>query len=72
MKCPECGANFEKEFGRLGEFVSHPLENIYKEVAFIAYHFHWTRDHILDMSHQERHYWVKEISKINERINSSR
>jgi hypothetical protein len=48
------------------------LENIFKEVAFIAYHFHWDREAILALSHKERHRWVKEISKINERINSPR
>jgi hypothetical protein len=52
--------------------VSYPLESILKEVAFIAYHFHWDRDSLLDLSHKERHAWVKEISKINEKINTSR
>ncbi|MEC7983792.1 MAG: DUF6760 family protein [Myxococcota bacterium] len=52
--------------------VSYPLENVFKEVAFIAYHFHWQKEEILLLSHRERHLWVKEISKINERINSSK
>jgi len=46
------------------------LENIFKEVAFIAYHFHWARDSVFEMSHKERHAWVKEISTINEKINA--
>lgn len=53
-----------------GGIVSYPLENIFKEVAFVAYHFHWEREHILEMSHRERHAWVKEISSINDKINS--
>ncbi|MCB9776963.1 MAG: hypothetical protein H6742_00190 [Alphaproteobacteria bacterium] len=48
------------------------MESIFKEVAFIAYHFHWDRDAVLEMSHRERHTWVKEISSINDRINDSR
>jgi hypothetical protein len=52
--------------------VSYPLENIFKEVAFIAYHFHWSREEALNLAHRERHAWVKEISAINERINKSR
>ena len=56
----------------LGGIVSYPLENIFKEVAFVAYHFHWDRDLILDMPHKERHAWVKEISAINEKINATR
>ena len=55
-----------------GGIVSYPLENIFKEVAFIAYHFHWDREPIMAMPHKERHAWVKEISGINERINSNR
>lgn len=50
--------------------MSYPLENVLKEVAFVAYHFHWSRDEILDMAHKERHAWVKEISAINEKINA--
>ena len=55
-----------------GGIVSYPLENIFKEVAFIAYHFHWDREAILGMSHKERHNWVSQISAINERINTTR
>ncbi len=53
-----------------GGIVSYPLENIFKEVAFLAYHFHWDRDSLLMMSHKERHSWVKEVSEINEKINT--
>jgi len=52
--------------------VSYPLENIFKEVAFLGYHFHWSRDTLMEMSHKERHQWVKEVSEINEKINKSR
>ena len=52
-----------------GGIVSYPLEKIYREVAYIAYHFHWSRDEIMDMTHSERRVWVKEISKINQDIN---
>jgi hypothetical protein len=40
-------------------------------VAFVAYHFHWSRDEILGLPHRERHGWVKEISKINKKINDT-
>ncbi len=55
-----------------GGIVSYPLENIFKEVAFLAYHFHWDRDDLLGMPHKERHRWVKEVSEINEKINKPR
>jgi len=46
------------------------LDELTKEIAYIAYHFHWKKDDILDMTHQERHKWAEEISSINDRINS--
>ncbi len=52
--------------------MSYPLENIFKEVAFLAYHFHWPRQELLEMTHKERHQWVKEVSEINEKINKAR
>ncbi|MED5371461.1 MAG: DUF6760 family protein [Myxococcota bacterium] len=55
-----------------GGIVSYPLENILKEVAFIAYHFHWDRDSLMELTHKERHAWVKQISSINEKINAPR
>jgi hypothetical protein len=55
-----------------GGIVSYPLENIFKEVAFLGYHFHWSREELMQMSHRERHRWVKEVSEINEKINKGR
>jgi hypothetical protein len=52
--------------------VSYPLERIYQEVAYIAYHFHWSVNDIMDMEHRERQIWVREISEINKEINASR
>lgn len=46
----------------------YPSEALSEEVAYIAYHFHWPREEILELEHWERHKWVREISKINKRI----
>jgi hypothetical protein len=40
-------------------------------VAFIAYHFHWSKGEILEMPHAERVEWVGQISTINRRIMES-
>lgn len=40
---------------------------LYEEVAFVAYHFHWPMETILNLEHAERRKWVSEISAINER-----
>ncbi|MFN3202999.1 MAG: DUF6760 family protein [Bradymonadia bacterium] len=52
--------------------MSYPLDRIFQEVAYIAYHFHWTADDILAMEHRERQMWIREISAINREINDSR
>ena len=51
--------------------IGYPLSSLYEEVAFVAYHFHWPPDAVLNLEHAERRRWVQEISGINERINAS-
>ncbi|WP_339394377.1 DUF6760 family protein [Planktothrix sp. PCC 11201] len=45
-----------------GGVVGYPQEELYREVAFIAFHFHWSREEILNLDHQERQRWVQEIA----------
>jgi hypothetical protein len=45
------------------------LESLHREVAYLAYHFHWGRDEILEMAHPERGQWVREIGHINRQMN---
>ncbi|MBT9558030.1 MAG: hypothetical protein IV100_18485 [Myxococcales bacterium] len=52
--------------------MSYPLDRIYQEVAYIAYHFHWSPEDVLTMEHRERQVWVKQISEINKEINKTR
>ncbi len=54
-----------------GGIVRYPLDRLYQEVAYIAYHFHWSPEDIMNLSHKERHKWAKEIGSINEKINRS-
>jgi hypothetical protein len=42
---------------------------LYEEVAFIAYHFHWPPETILNLEHADRRRWADEISTINGRRN---
>lgn len=46
------------------------MKSLYEEVAFVAYHFHWPMESVLNLEHGDRQRWVKEISSINERRNS--
>lgn len=40
-------------------------DQLYAEVAYVAYHFHWSRDEILDLEHLERRRFVAEIGRIS-------
>ena len=49
---------------------TYPTERLYEEVAFIAYHFNWSREEVMSLPHQERQRWCEEISAINEEMNT--
>jgi hypothetical protein len=42
---------------------------LFEEVAYLAYHFHWDCDRIMNLEHGERLRWVEEVERINQRIN---
>jgi len=48
--------------------MGYPEERLYEEIAFIAYHFHWSYRELMEMDHRERRRWCEEISKINRRL----
>ncbi len=51
--------------------IGYPLDKLLEEVAYIAYHFHWSHDQIMRMEHRDRQGWVAEIAKINRRLNDA-
>lgn len=60
-----CGGDVD-----VGGILGYPLAALYREVAYVAYHFHWPPESVLTLEHAERRRWVEEISAINERANS--
>ena len=38
-------------------------------MAFIAYHFHWSQEELMNSEHRERGRWCEEISRINRKLN---
>ena len=52
--------------------MTYAPDRLYEETAYVAYHFHWRLDDILDLEHDERRRFVAEIGKINMRINQGR
>jgi uncharacterized protein DUF6760 len=53
---------------RIGGVVGYPLDDLYEEVAFVAYHFHWPLKDILDLEHGDRQRFIEEISAINKEM----
>ena len=54
-----------------GGIHGYPLKSLFQEVAFVAYHFHWAQESVMNLEHTERRRWVDEISSINRRMNAA-
>ena len=52
--------------------MTYGADRIYREVSYVAYHFHWPLDDLLDLDHRERLRYVDEIAEINNRISRGR
>jgi hypothetical protein len=50
---------------------AYPVKSLYEEMAFIAYHFHWAYREIMQLEHQERRRWCREISAINRALDGA-
>ena len=50
--------------------MTYAADRLYEEVAYVAYHFHWGLDDILDLEHPLRTRFVDEIGRINRRISA--
>lgn len=48
--------------------MTYATEELFEEVAYVAYHFHWPLGEILDLEHPVRQRFVDEIGAINQRI----
>jgi hypothetical protein len=51
--------------------MAYPVKSLYEEMAFIAHHFHWSLDDLMQLDHGERRRWCREISAINRRLNGA-
>lgn len=52
--------------------MTYAADRLHEEVAYVAYHFHWGLDDILDLEHAQRLRWVREIGDINRRLSEER
>ncbi len=47
--------------------MTYASERLLEEVAYVAYHFHWSFEELLDLEHPVRRRFVEEIDRLNRR-----
>lgn len=45
-------------------------DRLFEEISYVAYHFHWPFDTILDLEHPLRARFVDEIGNINRQLSA--
>ncbi|WP_180928344.1 DUF6760 family protein [Streptomyces sp. AJS327] len=52
--------------------MTYAVDRIHEEVAYVAYHFHWSLEEILDLEHRERRQYVERIADLVTRAGAER
>lgn len=50
----------------------YPKDELYKEMSFISYYFHWSAKEVEALDHMSRRRWCSEISEINKSLTPSK
>jgi hypothetical protein len=73
-KCPECGREFAIPFD-LQDFFFGELrigaDLLYREVHYLAYHYHWSEREIMEMSREKRRRYIEVLADEIERLNNA-
>ena len=48
--------------------MTYAVDRLYEEIAYVAYHFHWPLNDILELEHPTRRRYIEEIAQINRRL----
>ena len=48
--------------------MTYAPDRLFEEMGYIAYHFHWAPDDLLDLEHGDRRRYAEEIGRMNRRI----
>jgi len=72
--CPECHREFTMPFDLqqffFGEWhTSHDL--LYREVHYLAYHYHWSEEEIMDFPREKRRKYIEVLAEEIERLNNA-
>ncbi|WP_328410323.1 hypothetical protein OG542_11025 [Streptomyces violaceus] len=44
--------------------MTYATDRLHEEIAYVAYHFHWSMDDILDLEHRDRRRYAAEIASL--------
>jgi hypothetical protein len=70
--CPECKRDFIVPFDLhhflFGELRTS-LDLLYREIHYLAYHYHWSEQEIMDMAREKRHKYIEVLAEEIERMN---
>jgi hypothetical protein len=47
--------------------IRYPVDALWQELAYLAYHLHWDLDTLLDLEHADRSRLVRHVASLNER-----
>lgn len=47
--------------------MTYPLEELWDEMAYLAFHLHWDLERILDLEHADRRVLLERVASLNEK-----
>jgi hypothetical protein len=47
--------------------IRYPVDTLWDELAFLAYHLHWSLDDLLDLEHGDRVQLLDSVARMNDR-----
>jgi hypothetical protein len=49
----------------------YPSDRLHEEVAYVAWHLHWSYQEVMGMEHAERVRWVGEVAALDRRLSGA-
>ncbi|MFJ1971529.1 DUF6760 family protein [Streptomyces sp. NPDC087903] len=50
--------------------MTYATDRLHEEIAYVAYHFHWSLEEILDLEHEDRRRFTEQIASLVTRAGS--
>lgn len=44
--------------------MTYATDRLHEEIAYVAFHFHWGLEEILDLEHRDRRRWADHIASL--------